>query len=85
MFGFDSSELAVVVVLALIFIGPKDLPKVMRILGHCAAKARTVSRHFKTGVKSMLREAELEELRRQTEKAVALQSSVPEAEAEEAR
>ena len=33
MFGIDSSELAVVVILALIFIGPKDLPKVMRTVG----------------------------------------------------
>ena len=33
MFGVDSSELAVVTILALIFIGPKDLPKVMRTVG----------------------------------------------------
>jgi sec-independent protein translocase protein TatB len=85
MFGFNSSELAVVVVLALIFIGPKDLPKVMRIVGHAAAKARTLSRHFKTGVKSMLREAELEELRRQTEEAVVFEPPVPEPEGEQPR
>ena len=64
MFGIDSSELAVVAILAMIFIGPKDLPKVMRTLGRFAGKARATSRHFKSGVKAMLREAELEELRR---------------------
>ena len=40
MFGVDSTELAVVAILALIFIGPKDLPKVMRVVGYWIGRVR---------------------------------------------
>src|SRR4029079_5179841 len=62
MFGIDSSELAVVVILALIFIGPKDLPKVMRTVGYWVGRLRGIARHFTSGLENMVREAELEEL-----------------------
>ena len=62
MFGIDSSELAVVVILALIFIGPKDLPRVMRTVGYWVGRARGMARHFTAGVENMIREAELEEM-----------------------
>jgi sec-independent protein translocase protein TatB len=62
MFGIDSSELAVVVILALIFIGPKDLPKVMRTVGYWVGRVRGMARHFTAGLENMVREAELEEL-----------------------
>ena len=62
MFGVDSSELAVVAVLALIFIGPKDLPKVMRTVGYWVGRARGMARHFTSGIENMVREAELEEM-----------------------
>jgi sec-independent protein translocase protein TatB len=62
MFGIDSSELAVVVILALIFIGPKDLPKVMRTVGYWVGRMRGMARHFTAGVENMIREAELEEM-----------------------
>ena len=62
MFGVDSSELAVVAVLALIFIGPKDLPRVMRTVGYWVGRARGMARHFTAGIENMMREAELEEM-----------------------
>ena len=62
MFGVDSSELAVVAILALIFIGPKDLPKVMRTVGYWVGRARGMARHFTSGLENMVREAELEEM-----------------------
>src|SRR5881392_3523707 len=62
MFGVDSSELAVVAILALIFIGPKDLPKVMRTVGYWVGRARGMARHFTSGIETMVREAELEEM-----------------------
>jgi sec-independent protein translocase protein TatB len=62
MFGIDSSELAVVVILALIFIGPKDLPKVLRTLGYWMGRMRGMARHFTAGIENMVREAELEEM-----------------------
>ena len=62
MFGVDSSELAVVAILALIFIGPKDLPKVMRTVGYWVGRVRGMARHFTAGLENMMREAELEEM-----------------------
>ena len=62
MFGVDSSELAVVAILALIFIGPKDLPKVMRTVGYWVGRVRGMARHFTSGIENMVREAELEEM-----------------------
>jgi sec-independent protein translocase protein TatB len=62
MFGVDSTELAVVAILALIFIGPKDLPKVMRTVGYWVGRARGMARHFTAGMENMIREAELEEM-----------------------
>jgi sec-independent protein translocase protein TatB len=64
MFGVDPSELAVVAILALIFIGPKDLPRVMRTVGYWVGRARGMARHFTSGIENMVREAELEELER---------------------
>jgi sec-independent protein translocase protein TatB len=62
MFGVDSSELLLVAVVALVVIGPKDLPRVMRIVGQWVARARGVARHFRSGIDTMIREAELEEM-----------------------
>ncbi|HEX6740200.1 MAG TPA: Sec-independent protein translocase protein TatB [Sphingomicrobium sp.] len=62
MFGVDSTELAVVAILALIFIGPKDLPKVMRTVGYWVGRMRGMARHFTAGLENMMREAELEEM-----------------------
>jgi sec-independent protein translocase protein TatB len=62
MFGVDSSELAVVAILALIFIGPKDLPRVLRTVGYWVGRVRGMARHFTSGIETMMREAELEEM-----------------------
>lgn len=62
MFGVDSSELLVVAVLALIFIGPKDLPRVLHTVGRFYGRARGMARHFTSGIENMMREAELEEM-----------------------
>ena len=62
MFGVDSTELIIVAVAALIFIGPKDLPLAMRTVGRWLGKVRGMARHFNTGIEAMIREAELEEM-----------------------
>ena len=62
MFGVDSTELIIVAVLALLFIGPKELPSTMRTIGRWVGKIRAVSRHFTSGFEAMVREAELEEM-----------------------
>jgi len=62
MFGVDSTEFAIVAILALIFIGPKDLPKVLRTVGYWVGRMRGMARHFTSGIENMMREAELEEM-----------------------
>jgi sec-independent protein translocase protein TatB len=62
LFDIGYSELLVIAVVALIVIGPKDLPNVMRTVGHWVGKARGMARHFRSGVDTMMREAELEEM-----------------------
>jgi sec-independent protein translocase protein TatB len=62
MFGIDSTELLVVAVVALVVIGPKDLPRVMRTVGQWVGRARGMARHFRSGIDTMIREAELEEM-----------------------
>jgi sec-independent protein translocase protein TatB len=62
MFGVDSTEFLIVAVLALVFIGPKDLPKVMRTVGYWVGRVRGMARHFTSGIETMMREAELEEM-----------------------
>jgi len=62
VFGIDSSELLLVALVALVVIGPKDLPKAMRVVGYWVGRARGVARQFRSGFDSMVREAELEEM-----------------------
>lgn len=62
MFDVAPTELMLVVVVALVVIGPKDLPKAMRFVGKWVGKARGMARHFRSGLDTMMREAELEEL-----------------------
>lgn len=65
MFDVAPTELMLVVVVALVVIGPKDLPKAMRFVGKWMGKARGMARHFRSGLDTMMREAELEELEKQ--------------------
>lgn len=62
MFNIDSSEFLLVAIVALVVIGPKDLPKAMRVVGYWVGKARGVTRSFRQGFDNMVREAELEEM-----------------------
>ena len=62
MFGIDSGELLIIAVVALVVIGPKDLPRVMRTIGNFVGRARGMAKHFRTGVDAMIRESELEDM-----------------------
>jgi sec-independent protein translocase protein TatB len=64
MFDIGWPELVVIAVVALVVIGPKDLPYALRTVGRFVAKARTMAREFQTHVDDMVREAELDELRK---------------------
>jgi sec-independent protein translocase protein TatB len=62
MFDIGYTELLVIAIVALVVIGPKDLPRVMRTVGQWMGRARGMARHFRSGIDTMMREAELEEM-----------------------
>ena len=62
MFDIAPSEFLLVAVVALLVIGPKDLPKAMRFLGYWVGKARGVMGQVRSGFDSMVREAELHDM-----------------------
>jgi sec-independent protein translocase protein TatB len=63
MFDFGWTELAVIGIVALLIIGPKDLPKVLRTLGQWSRRLRGLAREFQGHVDDVIREAELEDVR----------------------
>lgn len=65
---FDWNELLIIGAAALIFIGPKELPGTLRTIGKFVAKARGMAREFQTNVDDMVREAELDEVKKQVQK-----------------
>lgn len=65
MFDIAPSELLLVAVVALLVIGPKDLPLALRTLGKWIGKVRRMSGHFRAGVETMIREAELAEIEKE--------------------
>ena len=62
MFDVAPTELLLVALVALIVIGPKDLPRAMRFVGNWVGKARAMARHFRSGIDEMVRQAEIEEM-----------------------
>lgn len=65
MFDIGWDEMLLTVIIAIIVIGPKELPRALRTAGRWIAKVRRVSGHFRTGIETMIREAELEEMEKQ--------------------
>jgi sec-independent protein translocase protein TatB len=65
MLDVAPTELLLVAVVALLVIGPKDLPKAMRFVGKWVGKARGVARQFRSGFDAMVRESELAEMEKQ--------------------
>lgn len=61
MFDIGAAELLVIVVVAILVIGPKDMPMALRTAGRWIGKVRSMSSHFRSGIDAMIREAELEE------------------------
>ncbi|MEQ8412737.1 MAG: Sec-independent protein translocase protein TatB [Erythrobacter sp.] len=62
MFDIGAAELLVIIIVAVLVIGPKDMPRAMRTAGRWIGKVRRVSAHFRTGIDAMVREAELEDM-----------------------
>ena len=64
MFDIGWTEMMVVVLVLILVVGPKDLPKVVRTVGQWTAKARRMSREFTSSLEEIGRETEIDDLRR---------------------
>ena len=67
MFGIDSPELLVIAIVALVVIGPKELPGLLRSWGNWMAKMRGMAAEFRGHVDEMVRQSELDEVKKQLE------------------
>jgi len=65
MFGIDSPELLVIAVVALVVIGPKELPGMLRSWGKWMAQMRGMASEFRGHVDEMVRQSELDEVKKQ--------------------
>lgn len=65
MFDIGATEMLLVLIVALLVIGPKDLPLAMRTAGQWMGKLRGMTKHFRSGIDAMIREAEIEEQEKQ--------------------
>lgn len=72
--GIGIPELLVILILALVVVGPKELPLMMRKLGRVVGQARSMAREFQRSFDELGREAEMEELKKEIQ---ALKSANP--------
>ena len=69
MFGIDSPELLVIAIVALVVIGPKELPGLLRTWGKWMSQARSMASEFRGHVDEMVRQSELDDVKKQLEAA----------------
>lgn len=72
MLDFDVGKLVVIGVVALIVIGPKDLPRVLRQVGNAVGKMRRMAAEFQGQFMEAMREADVENLKKEVESAADL-------------
>ena len=69
MFDIGWSEMLIIGAVALIVIGPKELPGALKTFAYWVRQARKLAREFQSGVDDMIRQAELEEAKQAVEEA----------------
>jgi sec-independent protein translocase protein TatB len=65
MFGIDSPEFLVIAIVALVVIGPKELPGLLRTWGKWMSQMRGMASEFRGHVDEMIRQTELDEVKKQ--------------------
>ena len=65
--GLSTAEVMVIAAIALIVVGPKDLPNVLRKFGQFVGRMRAMAADFRASFDDMARQSELEELRKEVE------------------
>ncbi len=85
MFDIGWDEMLFTAIIAIVVIGPKDLPRALRVAGQWIGKVRRVSGHFRSGIETMMREAEMADMektwREQNEAIMAAHPATPAEEA----
>ena len=85
MLDIGSTELLMIIIVAIVVIGPKDLPRALYKVGQVIGKAKGMARHFRSGIDAMVREVELEEMEKkwkaQNEEIMRRSAALTEAEA----
>ena len=69
MLDIGWTEILIITVIALFVVGPKDIPKVLRTIGIWIGKFKSISRDFQNTVHDAVKEAELDEVKKQIESA----------------
>lgn len=69
MLDIGWTEMLMIAVIAIVVIGPRDLPKMLKTVGGWVRKARSTVRELQTGIEDMAREAELDEVKKSVESA----------------
>ncbi len=69
MFDIGWTEMMVLAVIAVVVVGPKDLPKIIRTVGKWVGKARSMAREFQSSLDDIAKEAELDDIKKQIDKA----------------
>ena len=69
MLDIGWTEILVITVIALFIVGPKDIPKVLRTVGIWIGKFKSITRDFQNTVQDAVKEAELDEVKKQIESA----------------
>jgi sec-independent protein translocase protein TatB len=64
---FSTSHILILLAVALVVVGPKDLPKLMHMVGKWVGKARSLASEFKKSFDDMARQSELDDLRKEIE------------------
>lgn len=62
MFDIAGTELFLLIILAIIFVGPKDLPRLLRSIGAFLRKARMAARDFQRSLEDIANEADLKDM-----------------------
>lgn len=65
MFDIGAAEILIILVVAVAVIGPKDMPAALRQAGRWLGKIRRMSNHVRSGIDTMIREAEMEDMEKE--------------------
>ncbi|WP_246786435.1 MULTISPECIES: Sec-independent protein translocase protein TatB [Bartonella] len=64
MFGIDGPEFIVILIVLIVVVGPKDLPKMLKAIGKATARMRSTANEFRRQFDEAMREAELDDLQK---------------------